>query len=116
VEERLLKLLKEKGGKAAWRELEKEFIVVSHNKRILSDFYLKILERRGLVRVDRRGNDPYFVSLVNTKSLVEELENWLEKINEIWSSNGEAWKSYAHIVVSKKKEDNVIGRNQRLRD
>ncbi|ABU81265.1 AAA family ATPase [Ignicoccus hospitalis] len=108
VEERLLKLLKEKGGKAAWRELEKEFIVVSHNKRILSDFYLKILERRGLVRVDRRGNDPYFVSLVNTKSLVEELENWLEKINEIWSSNGEAWKSYAHIVVSKKKEDNVI--------
>ncbi|NPA85660.1 MAG: AAA family ATPase [Crenarchaeota archaeon] len=108
VESRMLKLLKERGGRSPWRELAKEFIVLSHNKRILSDFYLKILERRGLVKVERRGSEPYFVSLVNTRSLVEELESEAERLKELWSSLGPTWRSYAHIVVSKKKEDNVI--------
>ena len=108
VEKRILKILKEKGGKAPWREIAKEFIVVSHNKRILSDFYLKILERRGLVKVERRGNEPYFVSLINTRSLVEELEDEVERLSNLWNSLGPTWRSYAHVVVSKKKEDNVI--------
>ncbi len=108
VEKRMLRIIKEKGGKVPWRELAKEFVVVAHNKRLLSDFYLKILERRGLVRVERRGNEPVFASLVNTRSLVEELENEVERLKDLWNSLGPTWRSYAHVVVSKKKEDNVI--------
>ena len=107
VEKRMIELLKQKRV-MPWKELEREFIIASHNKRLLSDFYLKILERRGLVKVERRGNEPVMVSLTNTKGLVEELENWRERVEERWRNYGSGWRSYAHVVVSKKKEDNVI--------
>ncbi len=107
VEKRILNELRKK-GKMQWKVLEREFIVVANNKRILSDFYLKILERRGLVRVERRGNEPYLVELVEPLKVASELDNQVSKLDDLWNKNGYKWSTYAHIVVSKKKEDNVI--------
>ncbi|ALU12599.1 hypothetical protein EYM_05590 [Ignicoccus islandicus DSM 13165] len=107
VEKRILNEVK-KRGKAPWKAIEKEFILVANNKRILSDFYLKILEKRGLVRVERRGNEPYLVELVEPSIIASELDAQANKLEDLWNKNGYKWSTYAHIVVSKKKEDNLI--------
>ncbi|UXD22351.1 hypothetical protein IPA_03790 [Ignicoccus pacificus DSM 13166] len=107
VERRILELLRDK-GKSFWKNIEKEFIIMANNKRVLQDFYLKVLERRGLIRVERKGNEPYLVELVEPSSLVSTLEKEVSSVQETWRKNGYKWSTYAHLVVSKKKEDNLI--------
>jgi len=107
VEERILNILRSK-GRSLWKNLEREFIIMANNKRILQDFYLKILERRGLVKVERKGNEVYLVELMEPQSIAYALEKELGSLEEQWRKSGYKWKTYAHMVVSKKKEDNLI--------
>ncbi len=107
VEKRILNILREKNVESI-RNLSSKFIIVANNPRLLTDFYLKILERRGLVKVISKGGEPQAVELVDLSKRKREAEEQWKQLSEYWNSLGHKWNSYAHIVVSKKKDDNII--------
>jgi hypothetical protein len=101
VEERILKILEKRS--LSIDALIRHFVIFSSNDKIIDQVYLPILERKGLVYI---GDE---VSLQDPQAVFRSTEEAFKRYDvRITEYKKTRWWSYAHLCVSKEREDRVI--------
>jgi len=101
VEERILKNL----GKRALpiEEMKRRFIVLAQNKKILEQVYVPLLKAKGLVQVKKESLVP-----VSKEERERQIRQKIKEYDERLKEKRQEWWAFAHICISKKREDRII--------
>ncbi|MEM3760140.1 MAG: hypothetical protein QXZ02_03395 [Candidatus Bathyarchaeia archaeon] len=101
IEQRILELVKQ--GISTIDGIKRNFIIIAQNERLIEDVYLPILERKGLLTIEKDD-----IRLVDFTSLEQktrkDFQTYREKIKDI---RNQYW-DYAHICISKERESKII--------
>lgn len=96
-----------KDGKLSIEEMERRFLNFAQNERLLEQVYFPILEAKGSIQVTK--DDLIQVNRERReKRIRQKMKNYLERIK----NKGQEWRTYAHICISKEREDRIIMLNE----
>jgi len=101
VENRIMKIIKSEKGKISEENLKNYFIILSSNKRILSDLYLNVLEHKGKILVEKKQ-----IEIANETSLKKKLDVEFNKIRK--AALDSKFKKYGFCYVVKQRDERLI--------
>ena len=101
IEKRILENVHK--GQLPVNEMERRFVILAQNEKLLEQVYFPILEAKGLIQV----TDNEIVQIdaeEKTRKVQQRIEYYKQRLAEKDSS----WWTYAHICISKEREDRII--------
>jgi len=100
IEERILNNL---DRKLSIDEMKRRFIILAQNERLLEQVYLPILEAKGLIQVLKNE-----LTRVDREEEERRVRQRMKNYRDGMKNKDEEWWTYAHICISKEREDRII--------
>jgi len=101
IEKRILENLRKR--QLPVDEMERRFMILAQNEKLLEQVYLPVLETKGLIQVANNEIVPIDVE-GKSRKVQQRIEHYKQRLAEKDSS----WWTYAHICISKEREDRII--------
>jgi len=101
IEKRILDDLSDR--KLSIDEMERRFIIFAQNERLLEQVYFPILEAKGLIQVTKNE-----LIRVNKEIREKQVRQRMKYYSERIKNKDQEWWTYAHICISKEREDRII--------